>query len=64
MTGTDLADLGARLGRHRAWVLWLGAAALAVASTVFLSLDTTAVLLTPVGLAIARQVGISPARSR
>jgi arsenical pump membrane protein len=34
---------------------------IATASTVVLSLDTTAVLLTPVALALAVQVGISPA---
>ncbi|MEO7070599.1 MAG: SLC13 family permease [Nostocoides sp.] len=50
----------ARWGRHRTWLLWLLFALLAVACTVFLSLDTTAVLLTPVGLAIARQVGMGP----
>lgn len=49
----------ARLGRHRVWLLWLLFAGLAVVCTVFLSLDTTAVLLTPVGLAVARQVGAS-----
>jgi arsenical pump membrane protein len=48
----------ARLGRHRAWLLWLLFAALAVGSTVVLSLDTTAVLLTPVGLAVALQEGL------
>lgn len=50
----------ARWGRHRTWLLWLLFALLAVVCTVFLSLDTTAVLLTPVGLAIARQVGLRP----
>ncbi len=50
----------ARWGRHRVWRLWLLFAGLAVVCTVVLSLDTTAVLLTPVGLAIARQVGLPP----
>ncbi len=50
----------ARLGRHRVWLLWLLFAGFAVTCTVFLSLDTTAVLLTPVGLAIATQIGASP----
>ena len=49
-----------RVGRHRVPVLWLLFVLLAVVCTVFLSLDTTAVLLTPVGLAIAAQLGISP----
>lgn len=50
----------ARAARHRVVVLWLLFVVVAVACTVFLSLDTTAVLLTPVGLAIAAQLGISP----
>ena len=51
----------ARAGRHRTPVLWLLFVAVAVACTTVLSLDTTAVLLTPVGLAVARQLGIPPA---
>lgn len=51
----------ARHARHRLLVLWLLFSAYAVICTVFLSLDTTAVLLTPVALAIAKQVGV-PAR--
>ena len=50
----------ARAGRHRTPVLWLLFVVVAVVCTVFLSLDTTAVLLTPVGLAVASQLGISP----
>ncbi len=50
----------ARWGRHRVWLLWLLFAVFAVTCTAFLSLDTTAVLLTPVGLAVASQVGASP----
>ncbi len=50
----------ARRGRHRVWLAWLLFAGLAVAATVALSLDTTAVLLTPVGIAIARQIGVRP----
>ncbi|WP_230209146.1 SLC13 family permease [Nostocoides sp. HKS02] len=49
-----------RAGRHRTPVLWLLFVVVAVVCTVFLSLDTTAVLLTPVGLAIAAQLDISP----
>jgi arsenical pump membrane protein len=55
------AHLAARIGRGRTWVLWLLMVALATASTIVLSLDTTAVLLTPVALALAVQIGISPA---
>lgn len=50
----------ARAGRHRTPVLWLLFVAVAVACTIVLSLDTTAVLLTPVGLAVARQLDLSP----
>lgn len=49
-----------RLGRGRVWLLWLVFAALAVVSTVFLSLDTTAVLLTPVVVLTARRLGLDP----
>ena len=55
-----IAEWAARHGRGRAWVLWLFVVALAVLSTVFLSLDTTAVLLTPVVVLLARHVGLSP----
>lgn len=50
----------ARRGHHRIWLSWLLFAGFAVTCTVFLSLDTTAVLLTPVGLAIAGQIGARP----
>lgn len=50
----------ARVARHRTPVVWLLFVTLAVVCTVFLSLDTTAVLLTPVGLAVAAQLEISP----
>lgn len=49
----------ARAARHRTTALWLLFVLLACGCTIVLSLDTTAVLLTPVGLAIARQTGIS-----
>ncbi|WP_270887754.1 SLC13 family permease [Pedococcus sp. 5OH_020] len=50
----------ARAGRHRTPLLWLLFVVVAVACTVFLSLDTTAVLLTPVGISVAAQLGLSP----
>ncbi|HSF97127.1 MAG TPA: SLC13 family permease [Ornithinibacter sp.] len=50
----------AHRARHRVVLLWLTFATLAVVCTIVLSLDTTAVLLTPVGLAIARQTGVAP----
>jgi arsenical pump membrane protein len=49
----------ARLGRHRTPLLWLLLVLLSCLSTIVLSLDTTAVLLTPVVIAVARQLGIS-----
>lgn len=49
-----------RRARHRVLTLWVMFAVLAVVCTIVLSLDTTAVLLTPVGLAMARQTGIAP----
>jgi arsenical pump membrane protein len=55
-----IADGAARLARGRTGVLWLLVVLLAVASTVFLSLDTTAVLLTPIVVALARRVRLSP----
>lgn len=53
-----LAARLARLARGRTLVLWLLIVALAVAATAFLSLDTTAVLLTPVVVAVARANGL------
>ena len=55
------ADRAARLGRGRVWVLWALVVALATAATIVLSLDTTAVLLTPVVLALARRLKVSTA---
>lgn len=57
---TVVAGQVARWGRGRAWLLWLLVVAVAAVSTVFLSLDTTAVLLTPVVVVLARQVGLNP----
>ena len=47
-----------RWGRGRGVLLWLLLALFAVLSTIFLSLDTTAVLLTPVVVTVARQAGL------
>ncbi|GIG27478.1 SLC13 family permease [Cellulomonas marina] len=54
------ADLAARLGRGRRPVLWGLVVVLAVLATAVLSLDTTAVLLTPVVVALARRTGSDP----
>ncbi|WP_420178364.1 SLC13 family permease [Paenarthrobacter sp. TA1.8] len=45
-------------GRGRSILLWLLLALFATLSTIFLSLDTTAVLLTPVVVTVARQAGL------
>jgi len=50
----------ARAGRGRTWLLWVLIVVLSCLSTIFLSLDTTAVLLTPVVIAVARQLRLSP----
>ncbi|MEW1953046.1 SLC13 family permease [Terrabacter sp. NPDC080008] len=51
-----LAHRAARAARGRVVLLWLLIVGLAVACTILLSLDTTAVLLTPVAITVARQV--------
>lgn len=48
----------ARLARGRVWALWGGIVILCVASTVVLSLDTTAVLVAPVAISVARRCGL------
>ena len=55
-----VAERTARAARGRAWLLWLFVVLLAVVSTAFLSLDTTAVLLTPVVVLVARHNGLPP----
>ncbi|GAB3048312.1 ArsB/NhaD family transporter [Intrasporangium mesophilum] len=56
----EAAHYAARVARGHTVVLWLLVVALAVACTIVLSLDTTAVLLTPVAITVARQVGAPP----
>lgn len=53
-------DAAARSAGGRRWVLWLLLVGIAVVSTVLLSLDTTAVLLTPLAITLARRTGTSP----
>jgi Na+/H+ antiporter NhaD/arsenite permease-like protein len=55
-----VAERLARLGRGHGRLLWMLVVLLAVCSTVFLSLDTTAVLLTPVVVLLARHHGYPP----
>ncbi|MEP6842888.1 MAG: SLC13 family permease [Pseudolysinimonas sp.] len=53
-----VAEQTARAARGRVLLLWLFVVALAIVSTAFLSLDTTAVLLTPVVVLVARHNGL------
>ena len=55
------ADRAARLGRGSVPMLFLLTAALATATTTVLSLDTTAVLLTPIVLTLTARLGLPPA---
>ena len=55
-----LADVAARIGGGRTIGLWGAVVVLAVLCTVFLSIDTTAVLLTPIVIALARRVDLPP----
>jgi Na+/H+ antiporter NhaD/arsenite permease-like protein len=57
---TALAERMAGWRRGRVAVLWLLVIALAVVSAAFLSLDTTAVLVTPVVVVLALHIGVSP----
>lgn len=52
------ADRIRKWAGSRSYVLWLLLAAMAVLSTIFLSIDTTAVLLTPVVVTVTRQTGL------
>jgi arsenical pump membrane protein len=53
-----IADWAAGAGRGRGILLWLLVVVVAVVATIFLSLDTTAVLLTPIVVTLARRVGL------
>ena len=55
-----VTDRLAALGRGRVFQLWLLVVAVATVSTVFLSLDTTAVLVTPVVVLLAVHARIPP----
>lgn len=48
------------VARGSAWLLWLLIVAVASVSTIFLSLDTTAVLLTPIVVHMAKHVKLNP----
>lgn len=55
-----IAQRLARWGHGRVVLLWVSVVVLAVISTVFLSLDTTAVIVTPVVVVLAQSIGIPP----
>ena len=55
-----LTRLTARLGRGRTFILWLLVLALTVVSSVFLSLDTAVVLITPLVVALAVEARLPP----
>ncbi|MGN7147657.1 SLC13 family permease [Arthrobacter sp. SAFR-179] len=55
-----VTDRLAALGRGRVFLLWLLVVAVATVATVFLSLDTTAVLVTPVVVLLAVHARIPP----
>lgn len=55
-----IAEHTAKWGGGRGWLLWLSVVGLSVLATVFLSLDTAAVLLTPVVVLLARHNGLAP----
>jgi Na+/H+ antiporter NhaD/arsenite permease-like protein len=55
-----VAECAARGAGGRGWLLWVFVVAIALVSTIFLSLDTTAVLLTPVVVLVARSAGVPP----
>ncbi|ROR97170.1 arsenite efflux membrane protein ArsB [Salana multivorans] len=57
---TAAAGIAADVARGRRWILWALVTLLAVVCTALFSLDTTAVLLTPVVIALARRTGTSP----
>lgn len=46
-------------GRSRSVVLWLGIVGVSVLVTIFLSLDTTAILLTPLAVVLSRRNGLN-----
>ena len=55
-----LVERLAQWGLAKRWILWLFVLGLATVSTIFLSLDTTAVLVTPLVVLLAIHVGMPP----
>lgn len=55
-----VARIVVQLAGKGPWLLWALLALITVVFTVFLSLDTTVVLVTPLAVILARRVGLSP----
>lgn len=55
-----IGDELAAWGRHTGWLIWLLVVGAAAVCTAFLSLDTTAVILTPIVVLMARKASMSP----
>ncbi len=55
-----VAEFAARGAGGTGWLLWVFVVVIALVSTIFLSLDTTAVLVTPVVVLVARSAGLPP----
>ena len=56
----SIAEGLTRISRGRGIVLWLWVCLLSMIATAFLSLDTAAVLLTPIVILVARHCGLPP----
>ena len=57
---TWLAISAARFSRGRNWLLWISVIIIGTTCTAFLSLDTTAVLITPIVVSVAIAAGLNP----
>lgn len=55
-----VARIVVQLAGKGPWLLWVVLAFVIVVFTVFLSLDTTVVLVTPLAVVLARRIGLSP----
>lgn len=55
-----VARIVVQLAGKGPWLLWLLLSLLTVAFTVFLSLDTTVVLVTPLAIVLSRRIGLNP----
>lgn len=56
---TRITEILQRISKGSAWGTWWLVMLIATISTVFLSLDTTAILVTPLAIALAKRVGLA-----